>query len=144
MADSENPMRDIRVEQLSCSQGSGESRGVQKSMGKKVWLSPERNFGDWFLWHGRKSGRRIGRNFLRIFVLHLLCRMATNVLPKFLPIYHSMSCSWNFKISSPQASGFGGRNMSIKCSIEDWEADLSPCNFATAHFPAERSGFNFL
>ena len=26
-------------------------------------------------------------------------------------------------------------------SMEDWDADLSPCNFATAHFPAEISSF---
>ena len=23
--------------------------------------------------------------------------------------------------------------------MSDWDADLSPCNFATTHFPAERS-----
>ena len=26
-------------------------------------------------------------------------------------------------------------------SMEDWDADLSPCNFATTHFLAERSAF---
>ena len=26
-------------------------------------------------------------------------------------------------------------------SMEDWGADLSPCNFATPHFPAERNSF---
>ena len=25
--------------------------------------------------------------------------------------------------------------------MEDWGADLSPCDFATTHFPAERSSF---
>ena len=25
--------------------------------------------------------------------------------------------------------------------MEDWDADLSPCNFVTTHFPAERSSF---
>ena len=43
-----------------------------------AWHSPERNCGDKLLWLGRKSrrriGRKFGRNFLCIFVLHLLCR----------------------------------------------------------------------
>ena len=29
-------------------------------------------------------------------------------------------------------------------SMEDWDADLSPCHFATTHIPAERSSFIFL
>ena len=28
--------------------------------------------------------------------------------------------------------------------MQDWDVDLSPCNFATTHFPAERSSFIIL
>ena len=67
---------------------------------------------------GRNSGRRIGRNFGRN--IWTKCSRASfavennppNLLPKFLPIYHSMSChrscDWNLKISSPRASGAWG------------------------------------
>ena len=43
-------------------------------------------------------------------------------LPKFLPIYHSMSChgscDWNLKISSPQASGAWGAQLFPPYSIQ--------------------------
>ena len=54
---------------------------------------------------GRRMGRRIERNFLRISVLHSLCRMTHKPSPK-IPPSLSLHVLWlKFKISSPRASG---------------------------------------
>ena len=74
-----------------------------------AWLSPERKCDDNFYDSGRslgeESGEELGKTF-RAFSWFICCaERPTNLLPKFLPIYHSMSCGWNFKISSPRAYG---------------------------------------
>ena len=91
-----------------------------RDFGQKLyaWHSPERNCGDKFLWVGRKSGRKIGQHFVGENFWALLCftccvEWPTKFLPKCLPIYHSISCGWNVKISSLRVSGAWGAQRSL-------------------------------
>ena len=124
------------------------ARGVKRQRASKngscyAWLSPEQNWGDKFLWLRRKSGRRIGR----AFSCFICCtEWPTHLLPKFLPIYHSMSCGWNYKISSPRASGVGepqlltldGRNRARVIA----ESIARPCVRSRPGKPNQRKGKN--
>ena len=78
-----------------------------------AWLSPERKCGDKFLWLGRKSGRRIGRNLLRIFVLHLLYRMTHKSSPK-IPPNLSLHVLW-LKIWNFISASFWGLGAATYC-----------------------------
>ena len=57
---------------------------------------------------GGSLGEELGKMFCAFSCFICCAEWATNLLPKFLPIYHSMSCGWKFKISSPRASGVLG------------------------------------
>ena len=57
---------------------------------------------------GGSLGEELGKMFCAFPCFICFTEWRTNLLPKFLPIYHSMSCGWNVKISSPRASGVWG------------------------------------
>ena len=54
---------------------------------------------------GEELGEELGEIFWAFSCFICCAEWPTDLLPKFLPIYHSMSCGWNLKISSPRASG---------------------------------------
>ena len=57
---------------------------------------------------GEELGEDLGEIFWAFSCFICCVEWPTNLLPKLLPIYHSMSCGWNAKISSPRASGVLG------------------------------------
>ena len=119
-----------------------------------AWLSPERNCSDKFLWLGGKLGEELVEELGEIFCAFssFICctEWPTNLLPKFLPIYHSFACAWNFEVSSPRASGVWVshrknkkcRNLSHGCMPRgDPSPPLQPVALAFTHVPTDRHPF---
>ena len=65
---------------------------------------------------GEELGEELGEIFCTFSCFIRCTEWPTNLLPKFLPIYHSMSCGWKYEISSPRASGVWGPQETISTS----------------------------
>ena len=108
-----------------------------KSANRYAWHAPERNCGDNFFDRAKSWAKNWAKNWAK-FSGHFRASFtvkndpAAKILPKFLPIYHSMSChgscDWNLKISSPRASGAWGAQL-IGCSRVSLKFGKESCIF---------------
>ena len=88
-------VREMPFSTLKCTFGVSGFRG--SVAGRGVCKTPSHSLGE-----------ELGEIFCAFSCFICCAEWPTNLLPKFLPIYHSMSCGWNYKISSPRASGVWG------------------------------------
>ena len=69
---------------------------------------PERSCGDIFFRQARSRAKNWAKCWAKFSCFAGCAELHKKLVPKFPTIYHSLSCEWDVKISSPWASGVGG------------------------------------
>ena len=96
-----------------------------------VWVGPDcpqseiaaTNFYDSGGSLGEELGEELGEIFWAFSCFVCCTEWPTNLLPKFLPIYHTMSCDWNEKKSHlRELLGLGGRKLWEQICLSDQSA----------------------